>query len=165
MPCSRMLNSDSRTRSDVGRTPSSLRRRDGAAAEACRRRSSWRSRAPVFARSFRRTRSASTGASSPSSAAISTPELLGQHAPLNGLDRARLQIEELERPVGDADEAVHLEAEVREDAAHLAVLALAQADVSHALAPCTLSIVASIGPVAHALDLDAVAQSVELGLR
>src|SRR5215216_5886085 len=53
-------------------------------------------------------------------------ELIAQHAPAYLLNCAGFQIAKLERPVGDADEAVHAEAEMLEHALHLAVLAFAQ---------------------------------------
>ena len=75
------------------------------------------------------------------------PSCSTQHAPLHRLDRARLQVEQLERPEGDADQPVHGQAEGFQDGAHLAVLALAQADREpHVGCPATLSSVASMGP-------------------
>ena len=53
-------------------------------------------------------------------------KLVGEHARADLLDRAFRQIAELERPEGEPDQPVHLQAEVLEDALHLAVLALAQ---------------------------------------
>src|SRR6185312_5764413 len=52
-------------------------------------------------------------------------KLLAQHAGLHFLGLAFLDLAELERAVGHADQPVHLEPEMRHHIAHLAVLALA----------------------------------------
>src|SRR5262249_52754101 len=51
-------------------------------------------------------------------------ELLAQHPRAHLLDRALGELAELERSVGDADQPVHLQAEIAEHVPHLAVLAL-----------------------------------------
>src|SRR5215831_4133352 len=51
-------------------------------------------------------------------------ELLAQHPRAHLLDRALGELAELERTVGDADQPVHLQAEIAEHVPHLAVLAL-----------------------------------------
>ncbi len=55
-------------------------------------------------------------------------ELILQHAYLHFLDGAGLQVAEHERPEGNADEAVHGQAKMLQDVAHLAVLALPDRD-------------------------------------
>ena len=100
-----------------------------------------------------------------SSAASRAPELVGEHAPPHLLGLAGLEFEQLERPERDADEPVDLEAEVAEHAAHLAVLALAQADGDPRVGALHAIDAGLDRPVAHALDLDAVLQLVEVGLR
>ena len=80
------------------------------------------------------------------------------------LGLAGLQVEQLERPVGEADQPVHVDAEVGEDAAHLAVLALAQAHGDPGVGALHAVDAGLDRPVAHALDLDAVLQLVEIGL-
>src|SRR3546814_20252581 len=55
-------------------------------------------------------------------------ELLPEHPALHLLDLPRLDVAELERPVGDPDQPADAEAEMLHDPPDLAVLALAQAD-------------------------------------
>ncbi len=90
--------------------------------------------------------------------------LVGQHMAPHRLGLARLEIEQLERPVREADQPVHVDAEVGEDAAHLAVLALAQAHGDPAVGALHALDAGLDRAVAHALDLDAVLQLVEVGL-
>ena len=146
MPCARMLNRDSRTRSDVGRTVSSFgaamarpRKRPATILMACLAPAPSRALpARALRRPARRARAR---------LAMLDADLLGQHAPLHRLDRARLQVEQLERPVGDADQAVHRRGRgARGCGAPRGSCPRAGRSVSHALAPCTLSTSASIGP-------------------
>src|SRR6266700_904962 len=92
-------------------------------------------------------------------------ELLAQHPGLDLLDLALFELCELDRPVGDPDQPVHLEAEMGEHITHLAFLALA--DRKHQ--PDIGALVALQGridrSVFDAVDLDAFLQLVELGLR
>src|SRR5438093_3333869 len=92
-------------------------------------------------------------------------ELLAQHAGLDLLDRAFGEFAELERPIGDADQPVHLEAEMRHDVADFAVLAFAdrkhQPDIG-ALVALQHSVDRT---VFDAVDLDALLQFIELRLR
>ena len=128
MPCARMLKTDSRTRSEVGRVPSSRRRGQRPAAEVAAddphaqplglRGGLGRAARPSLV----------IVGQTPSSAARRAPSCSIEHAPLHRLDRAGLQVEQLERPEGDADQPVHGQPEAFQDRAHLAVLALAQAD-------------------------------------
>src|SRR6185437_9417401 len=91
-------------------------------------------------------------------------ELFAQHSCSHFLDLAFLEFAELERAVGDADQAVHLEAEMRHDIANLAVLAFAdrkhQPDIA-ALIALQRGVDRS---VFDAVDLDAVLELVELSL-
>src|SRR5690606_10362466 len=77
---------------------------------------------------------------------------------------ARRKLAELERPEGDADQPGGVEAEMGEDALHLAVLALAQSDDQ----PDVASLDAVDGrldrSVENAIDGDPVLQPVEVGL-
>ena len=96
-------------------------------------------------------------------------ELLADHARADLLDLAGHQGPQREGAVGQADQAVHLQAQGLQHAAHLAVLALGQGDgdpqVARRRGPSlALSSVASIGAVADALDGDPVLQRVELRL-
>jgi len=88
-------------------------------------------------------------------------ELVDQHAPPHRLDAARFQVEQLEGAERDADQAVHGEAQVVQDGAHLAVLALAQADVEPHVAALHLVEGGLDGAVADAIDLDAVLELVQ----
>src|SRR4051812_46290175 len=91
-------------------------------------------------------------------------ELLAQHAGLHLVDLAFLEFAQLERTVGDPDQPVHLEAEMRQHVAHLAVLALAdrkhQPDIG-ALVALQRGVDRA---VFDAVDLDALFELVELGL-
>src|SRR6478672_280167 len=92
-------------------------------------------------------------------------ELLAQHAGLDLLDLAFGQLAQLKRPVGHPDQPVHLEAEMRQHVAYLAVLALTdrkyQPDIG-ALVALQRRIDRT---VFDAVDLDAVFQFIKLGLR
>src|SRR5579885_3722452 len=54
-------------------------------------------------------------------------ELFGEDAARHLLDRAARQVAELERPVGNADEPRHRQAQMLHHAAHLAVFAFGKA--------------------------------------
>src|SRR5205823_10240853 len=91
-------------------------------------------------------------------------DLLAQCPGLDLLDRAVRQVTELERPIRHADQPVHRESEMPEHVADLTVLALThgkgQPDVG---AP--LAIERRLDrAVADTVDLDAVAERVELHL-
>src|SRR6185312_9658846 len=92
-------------------------------------------------------------------------KLLAQHAGLHFLGLAFLDLAELERAVGHADQPIHLEPEMRHHIAHLAVLALAdrkhQPDIG-ALVALQRGV---DRPVFDAVDLDAILQLIELRLR
>ena len=81
------------------------------------------------------------------------------------VDRARLELRQRERAVGGADQARDLQAEVREDAADLAVLALGQAHLDPAVAAGAPLEVGVDRAVADALDGDSFGERFELGLR
>ena len=88
-------------------------------------------------------------------------ELVAQHAAAHFLDLAGLQIAELERPVGDADQPVHAEPEMLEHALHLAVLAFAQADGQPEIRALHAVDLRLDRAVDHAVDGDAAAKLVE----
>ena len=165
MPCARMLNTASRTRSEVGRVPSCA----GAASARPRNLpptilmpSPWRLGGAACAEAG----CSSSSTRTPSSAAGLRAQLLAQHARFDRLDRARLHVQQLERSVGDADQAVHRQAQDLQDAcAPRGSCPRAGRCGSHTLAPCGLSSVGLDRAVAHALDLDAVLQLVEARLR
>ena len=91
-------------------------------------------------------------------------ELFAQHPRLDFLDRAFGQFCELEWAVGDADQPVHLKAEMRHHVAHLAILAFADREHQpHIGALVTLQRRLD-RPVFDAIDLDAVFERIELGL-
>ena len=76
------------------------------------------------------------------------------------------QVAELERPERHPDQAVHLEAEMaRARCLTSRFLPSRRAKVSQTLAPCSRSSRRLDRPVAHAVDVDAVAQRVEPPLR
>ena len=85
--------------------------------------------------------------STPASVAIRSPSWSRSTPFVTSLDLAFREFVQLERSVGDPDQSVHLEPEMLQDVAHLAVLALTHCkrdpDIG-ALAPC--SSVASIDP-------------------
>src|SRR5262249_43583129 len=94
-------------------------------------------------------------------------ELLAQHARAHLLDRALGKLAQLERAERDADQPVHLQPEVAQHVAHLAVLALAdregEPDVGALLA--LLAVERRLDrTVMDAIERHAVAQRVELGL-
>src|SRR5262245_13329794 len=92
-------------------------------------------------------------------------ELLAQVARLHLLDGTGRQLAELERPERYADEARHLQAEMAEHIAHLAVLALANGEGEPRVG-ALLAVEARLDcAVADAVDGHAVAQGVELRLR
>src|SRR5215469_13449860 len=59
---------------------------------------------------------------------LARAELLAQHALIHFLDRAALQIAELERAIGEADETRDRKAQMLHHAPHFAIAAFAQAD-------------------------------------
>ncbi len=92
-------------------------------------------------------------------------ELVGEHAALDQLHLALGQVEQLERAERDADQAADLEAERAEDLADLAVLAFAKADGQPGVGALEGVDGGLDRAVLHALDLDALLQLVEIGLR
>ena len=91
-------------------------------------------------------------------------ELVAQHAAAHLLDFAGLQVAELERAVGDADQPVHAEPEMLEHALHLAVLAFAQADRQPDVGALDAVELRLDRAIDHAVDGDATAELVELRL-
>src|SRR5262249_35942739 len=94
-------------------------------------------------------------------------ELVAQHAGAYLLDRALRQLAQLERAERDADQPVHLQAEMAQHVAHLAVLALADREGEPDVrALGRLAVERRLDrAVMDAVHGDAVAQRVELGLR
>ena len=92
-------------------------------------------------------------------------ELVAQHAGAHLLDRAFRQLGELERAERNADEAIHLQAEVPQHVADFAVLAFTdrkgEPDI-RALGSIERRLDRSI---THAFNLDAIARAVECVLR
>src|ERR1700722_2205419 len=131
-PCDRMLNSASRARSLVGLTAS-----PGGATSGLPR-----CLPPMTRISGRLARS----------------ELVFEHLFRHLLDRAAVEMTELERSVGEADEAGHGIAEMLHDPAHLAVLAFAQAERDPRVRPL---LAFELGPdrtVGRAVDRDALGE-------
>ena len=91
-------------------------------------------------------------------------ELIAQGPRLDLLDRAGRDLAELERAERNPDQAVHREAEVTEHVAHLAVLALADREGEPDIAALRAVDRGLDRSVADAVDGDARAQPVELGL-
>ena len=125
---------------------------DGAPAQGAGDDPHARRRAALGVARLARARSSSTGSLRLSSAASRGAQLIGEHMPLYRLGFAGLQVEKLERPVGDADQAVHVDAEVGEDAPHLAVLALAQGHGDPGVGALHAVEAGLDRPVAHAFD-------------
>src|SRR5581483_7358979 len=93
------------------------------------------------------------------------PQRLAQLLGYDLLDLAVVEPAQFERPVADANEPVHLEPEVLEHLAHLAVLALANADGEPDIG-ALLAVERRLDrPVVDAGDADAVLQAVERLLR
>ena len=91
-------------------------------------------------------------------------DLVHQHARADFLDEAFFKVAELERPVGQADQAVHGQPEMLEHALDLAVLAFAQTHRDPAIG-ALLAIEMRLDPgIFDAVDRDALAKCVELGL-
>src|SRR5690348_3994734 len=92
-------------------------------------------------------------------------ELVAQHSRAHLLDAALGKLCKLERTEGDADQPVHLQPEMAEHVPHLAVLALADRE-SEPHIRSLLAVERGLDrSVMDALDRDAVAQPVEIGLR
>src|SRR5688572_10937914 len=79
-------------------------------------------------------------------------------------DGSRLQPRQRERSVAGTDQPRHLQAEMLEHPANLAVLAFAEAHLDPAIAPGPALEVGVDRAVAHALNGDAFRQILELGL-
>src|SRR5438552_4610779 len=92
-------------------------------------------------------------------------ELLAQHARLDFIDRTLRDLAQLERTVGHPDQPVHLEAEMRQHVAHLAVLAPADREHQPDIGALVALQRRIDRTVFDAVDLDAVLQLVELRLR
>src|SRR5262249_28262329 len=90
---------------------------------------------------------------------------LDEHALLHRCDGAGLQVEELEWPERDADQAVDGQPEVVQHGAHLAILALAQADDQPGVARLLALEHCLDRTIAHAAERDAVFELVEGRLR
>ncbi len=91
-------------------------------------------------------------------------ELVAQRAAAHLLGMALGQLAELERAVGNADQAVHVEAERTEHVLDLAVLAFAQTHGDPDIGPLRLVERRLDRAVEHAVDGDAFLQLVEIGL-
>ncbi len=91
-------------------------------------------------------------------------DLLLEHAGAHLVDAALGDFAELERPIGYADEPVHLEPEGAEHVAHLAVLALAQGDRDPGVGALDAVQLGLDRAVLHAVHSDALDERVELGL-
>jgi hypothetical protein len=96
-------------------------------------------------------------------------ELLAQNAWTDLLDRALDKLPELERSVGDADEAVDLEIDLLQQFAYLAVLSFLERDGDPGIAPIWRALRAVDArmsrPVFDAVDHDAARKPVEALLR
>src|SRR5262249_6405745 len=92
-------------------------------------------------------------------------ELIAQRARLDLLDRAGLQLCELERPERHANEPVHPEAEVAEHVADLAVLAFTNRKCEPHVRALLAVERGFDRPVVDAVDGDALLQRVEFPLR
>ncbi len=91
-------------------------------------------------------------------------ELVAQHLGLHHLDGTHGQVAELERTEAHADQAVDLKAQRGEHVLDLAVLALAQAEDQPDIGALLALQLRVDGPVADAIDLDALLEGLELGL-
>ena len=91
-------------------------------------------------------------------------ELVAQRAAAHFLRMALRQLTELERTVGDADQAVHVEAKRAEHVLDLAVLAFAQTHGDPDVGALRLVERRFDRAVEHAVDGDAFLQLVEIGL-
>ena len=156
MPCARMLNTASRTRSEVGRMPSSPGAASGrprnwpptilmrASPSGLRAAALALCALPLLPGAPRSSRSREAELRWPSAR---RPSCSHQHAALDRLDLAGLQVEQLERPERDADQPVHGQAQASPGScAPRGSCPRAGRCVSQTLAPCALSSVASIGP-------------------
>src|SRR4029077_184756 len=92
-------------------------------------------------------------------------ELLAQHARLHLIDRAFAELAELERTIGDTDQPVYFQPQMRQHVAHLAVLAFADCEHQPDIGALITLQDRIDRTVFDALDLDALLQRVELGLR
>src|SRR3954451_10590439 len=92
-------------------------------------------------------------------------ELLAQHPGLDLLDLAFFEFAQLERAVGDADQPVHLEGEMRHHVADFAVLAFADRKPQPHIGALVALQRRIDRAVFDAIDLDALLQLVELALR
>ena len=154
-----MLNSASRARLEVGRVVVALGRGDRPAAMLAAddlqhqrvRRLCW------FGRGLGLAQPALRGARG-------SPSRLSSACAGTSSTIAALQLAELERAEGDADQAHHRQVEMGQHAAHLAVLALGQRDVEPGVG-ALLAVEAGLDrAVVHALDGDAVGQRRQLRL-
>src|SRR5581483_2432820 len=91
-------------------------------------------------------------------------ELIAQDARLHFLHAAGFQLGELERPEGNADQPVHLQAEMPQHVAHLAVFALADAEGEPDIRALLAVERRLDGTVMDAVDADAAGEVVERGL-
>jgi hypothetical protein len=93
------------------------------------------------------------------------PELFLQHLGAHLLHQAGLEVAKLEGAEGEADQAVHLQAQMLQDALDLPVLALAQAERDPAVVALDAVERRLDGAVVHAVERDALLEAVELSLR
>ncbi len=91
-------------------------------------------------------------------------ELVLEHRRTDFLDRPFGQIVELERAERQTDQAVHLQAEMIEDLFDFAVLAFAQAQSQPDIVALFALQLGFHRTVMHAVDGDAIAQGIEIGL-
>src|SRR5580704_17700123 len=94
---------------------------------------------------------------------LALAQLLVEHLFLHLLERAAFEETELERAVGETDEPRHRIAEMFEDAAHLAVLALAQAERDPRVRSLLAFELGADRAVGDAVDRDASFQTGEAG--
>src|SRR5215471_5998623 len=93
------------------------------------------------------------------------PKLLAQHPRFDLRNFALSEFAELKRPIGNADQPVHFESEMRKHIAHLAVLPLPDREDQPDIGPLFALQSRIDGSVFHVLDLEPILQLVELCLR
>src|SRR4029077_4476928 len=89
-------------------------------------------------------------------------KLILQGARAHLLGRALFELAELEGAEGDADQAIHLEPEMLENALHFPILALAQPEREPHVGALLAIDLGLDRTVMHAVDLDAVLQAADL---
>ena len=92
-------------------------------------------------------------------------KLILQNAGFDFFNCAFFQIAQLERAEGDADEAVHLQAEMFKNALHFAVLAFAQAQGQPDIVALFALQFSIDRAIAHTVDFNAAFERIKIGLR